>query len=93
MPVNGECSGNSHASPSSLLRFSPRVFARENAIASLETLSQGDVAKIRNVQADTDLGDISTRNENNIDPQFAKSDLRSRLLSRLKNEKDHACNF
>lgn len=85
MPVNGECSGNSHVPP----RFGPRVLAKENPLA---TLSQDYAAKIRIVQAEADPREIPTRNNNNIEPQLAKSDPRSRLLSRLKEERDHACN-
>lgn len=93
MFVNGECSGNSHMPPSSLSRFGPRVIARENPTTSLATSSQDDAANLRNVQAEPDPREIPTRNDNNTEPQFAKSDLRSRLLSRLKEQRDHACNF
>lgn len=95
MPLNEESSGNSRVPPSSLSKFGHLVIERENPITSLATSSQDDAAEIRNIQAAVDPREIPTRSENSIDPQpqFAKSDLRSRLLSRLKEERTHACNF
>jgi len=91
--VNGECSGNSHVFPSSLSRLGPRVLAKDSTVIPLATSSRGDSGG----EADTGAAwPTSDNNLTQIEPsgishsQFAESDLRSRLLSRLQEGKDHA---
>ncbi|KAF8345142.1 hypothetical protein F5887DRAFT_968262 [Amanita rubescens] len=93
--VNGECSGNSHVFPSSLSRLGPRVLAKDSTVTPLATSSRGDSG------GEADTGTAWPTSDNNltqIEPsgishsQFAESDLRSRLLSRLQEGKEHACN-
>jgi len=93
--VNGECSGNSHVFPSSLSRLGPRVLAKESTVIPLATSSRGDSGE----EADTRAWPTSDNNLTQIEEpngishsQFAESDLRSRLLSRLQEGKDLACN-
>ncbi len=95
--VNGECSGNSHVLPSSLSTLGPRLLAKESTVIPLATSSRGDSDE----EADAESVGTRPTSDNNltqIEPpgisysQFAETDLRSRLLSRLQEGKDHACN-